>query len=336
MHFTGMSAVTLKFDPLVAVPDALLEPMVLAIAVASVAILIVALGLIGAIVDSHLAAREQGEAERLRAHIAELESTKEALEQTSRNLIVARDAADAANRSKSSFLAAMSHELRTPLNAVIGFSEVLSMETFGPLGNKRYLDYTKDIHGSGVHLLALINDILDLSRIDAGEGVLEETDADLAELIEQSLRMVAAQAEAGGVALHSAIAANLPRFRVDKRRFKQVLINLLGNAVKFTPRGGRIDVRAFASDGGVAVTVADTGIGIEARDIPRALERFGQVDGSLARKYEGVGLGLPLAKQLMELHGGTLKLESAVNIGTTVTIALPASRIVAGAATKAA
>ena len=328
MHFTGMSAVLYKFNPTVAIPNAVVEPAALAIAVASVAILIVALGLIGAIVDDHLAARTQGEAERLRAHIVELEATKTALEQTSRNLIVARDAAEAANRAKSSFLASMSHELRTPLNAVIGFSEVLSMQAFGAIGNARYLEYAKDINSSGIHLLALINDILDLSRIDAGEGALVEEQCDLSELIDQSRRMVAPQAESGGVVLDIAVADDLPPVRVDPRRLKQALINLLGNSVKFTPAGGKISVRVSAQDGGIAIAVADTGIGIAAVDIPRALERFGQVDATLARKYEGAGLGLPLAKQLMEMHGGRLSLESTVNVGTTVTVTLPASRMV--------
>lgn len=328
MHFTGMTAVIYKFNPMVAIPNAVLEPAVLAIAVASVAVLIVALGLIGAIVDDHLAVRSQGEADRLRAHIVELEATKTALEHTSHNLLVARDAADAANRAKSSFLAAMSHELRTPLNAVIGFSELLTLETFGPLGSERYRNYSKDIHGSGVHLLALINDILDISRIDAGEGVLEEENADLADIVAQSLSMVAPQAQAGDVALDCAVAAGLPQFLVDKRRLKQALINLLGNAVKFTPPRGTVSVQVSSCDSGIVIAVIDTGIGIAAEDVPRAFEHFGQVDSTLARKYEGAGLGLPLAKQLVELHGGTLTLESTLDVGTTVTVTLPAWRAI--------
>jgi len=297
-------------------------------------VLIVALGLIGAMVDSHLAVREKTEAARLRAHIAELEATQHQLEQTSEHLMIARDAAFEANRSKSAFLAAMSHELRTPLNAVIGFSDLMVGELFGPLGHLKYRQYATDIRSSGSHLLALINDILDLSRIDAGEGKLEESEVDLHEVIAQSLRMVSPQADAAGIALTSGIASGLPRFRADKRRLKQTIVNLLGNAVKFTPAGGRIQVRAFMQDGGAAIVVADTGIGIAAHDIPRALERFGQVDSTLARKYEGAGLGLPLAKHFMEMHGGTLKLESTVEVGTTVTVTLPAARAIA--ATSAA
>jgi len=335
MHFTGMTAVVFRFDPLVRVPGTVMDPGVLALAIAAVAVLIVALGLIGAMVDGHLAVREKTEAARLRAHIAELEATQHQLEQTSEHLMIARDAAFEANRSKSAFLAAMSHELRTPLNAVIGFSDLMVGELFGPLGHLKYRQYATDIRSSGSHLLALINDILDLSRIDAGEGKLEESEVDLHEVIAQSLRMVSPQADAAGIALTSGIASGLPRFRADKRRLKQTIVNLLGNAVKFTPAGGRIQVRAFMQDGGAAIVVADTGIGIAAHDIPRALERFGQVDSTLARKYEGAGLGLPLAKHFMEMNGGTLKLKSTVEVGTTVTVTLPAARAIAAASAAA-
>jgi signal transduction histidine kinase len=335
MHFTGMTAVVFKFDPLVTVAATVMEPGVLALAISAVAVLVVALGLIGAMVDGHLASREKTEADRLRAHIAELEATKVKLEQTSEHLMIARDAAFEANRSKSAFLAAMSHELRTPLNAVIGFAEIMSSELFGPLGHRKYSQYATDIRTSGSHLLSLINDILDLSRIDAGEGKLDESDVDLHDVVTQSLRMVSPQADAAGIVLSSEIATDLPHVRADKRRLKQTLVNLLGNAVKFTSAGGRIQVRAFGQDGGVAVAVADTGIGIARQDIPRALERFGQVDSTLARKYEGAGLGLPLAKHFMEMHGGTLTLESTVDVGTTVTVMLPASRTLTAASAAA-
>ena len=331
LHFTGMSAVIYKFNPTVQVPNAVVAPAALAIAVAAVAVLVVALGLIGAIVDDHLASRNETEASRLRAHIAELEATKSALEQTSSSLSQALEAAAAANRAKSSFLAAMSHELRTPLNAVIGFSEMMTSQVFGPLGHERYLGYANDIHGSGVHLLALINDILDLSRIDSGEGRLDESTVDLREVVAESLKLVSHQAAAAGIALDAVCDADLPPVRADRRRLKQALINLLANAVKFTPAKGHVAVRASMRGGAPTIVVSDTGIGIAAKDIPRALEKFGQVDSSLSRKYEGAGLGLPLAKQFMELHGGTLTLESTVDIGTTVTITLPASRIAAAA-----
>jgi signal transduction histidine kinase len=328
MHFTGMTAVEYRFNPTVLVSNAVVEPGTLAIAVAAVAVLIVALGLIGALIDSHLTRRTEGEAERLRAHIVELEATQDALEKTSHDLSLALDAAAAANLAKSSFLAAMSHELRTPLNAIIGFAEILAVELLGPLGHKRYREYAADIRGSGIHLLALINDILDISRIDAGDTRLEEESIDLQQLIAQTLRMIGPQAAAARVVLESELSPVLPVIRGDKRRLRQVLINLLANAVKFTPAKGRIVIRAGYRGGAVTIAVQDTGIGIAEQDIPRALERFGQVDARLSRKYEGVGLGLPLAKKFVELHGGTLTLDSAPKIGTTVTVTLPASRIV--------
>jgi signal transduction histidine kinase len=330
MHFTGMSAVVFRFDPTIVVTDAVVNPGILAVAVAAIAVLIIALGLVGAMVDGHLSRRAKGEAARLRAHIVELEETKGELEHATQNLTLAVDEAAAANRAKSSFLAAMSHELRTPLNAVIGFSEMLTLESLGPIGNPRYLGYAHDIHNSGLHLLALINDVLDISRIDAGEGRIDDEDLDLAVVIGESLRMVANQAERAGVTLYSEMAPRAIHIRADKRRLKQALINLLANAVKFTPSGGRVGVHVFAArTGGIAIAVKDTGIGIAPEDIPRALERFGQVDSRLARKYDGVGLGLPLTKQLIELHGGALTLESEVGVGTTVTLTLPAARIVA-------
>jgi len=335
-HFAGMSAMTLRFDPLVAVPEAMMAPQMLAIAVAAGALLIVVLGLVGALVDSHLESRSEREAVRLRAHIAELETTKIALEAASARLSLALTDAAAANQAKSAFLAAMSHELRTPLNAIIGFSEVMATEAFGAIGLPRYRDYARDIHTSGAHLLALINDILDLSRIDAGDARLEEKGIDLADLVTESLRMVDGQAAKGGLTLTTAFAPDLPRVRGDARRLKQVLINLLANAVKFTPAGGTVAVRVRRAGGGIAISVADTGIGIAPGDIPRALEPFGQVDSSLARKYDGVGLGLPLAKQLIELHGGTLRLTSTLYVGTTVTVTLPASRLVETSRSEAA
>jgi signal transduction histidine kinase len=328
MHFTAMAAVVYVPDPTIAMPNAILDPGSLAIAVAAVAILIVALGLIGAMLDNHLANRASSEAARLRAHITELEETKLALEATSARLGSALDAAAAASQVKSQFLATMSHELRTPLNAVIGFSEILKMESFGPLGSDRYREYVKDIADSGAHLLSLINDILDLSRLDAAQAALEEDDLDFAKLISETVRMVSGQAEAAGVELSEHIQNNLPHVRGDRRRIRQVLINLLSNAIKFTPAKGSVRVSATSAGGEIAVAVSDTGIGIASEDIPKAFERFGQVDGRLSRRYEGMGLGLPLAKQLMELHGGRLELASAPTVGTTVTIIFPAERII--------
>jgi signal transduction histidine kinase len=328
MHFTGMSAVVYLPDSAVAVSGVVIEPSVLAIAVAACAVLIMAMGLIGALVDHHLAARASGEAERLRAHVEALEITQRELEATSANLTAALVTADAANRTKSQFLAAMSHELRTPLNAVIGFSEMLTMEVFGPLGSARYRDYARDIHGSGRHLLALINDILDLSRLDAGRVDLAEDDVDVADLVAGTLRMMQGQAMEADVGISREFEARLPMIRADKRRIQQVLLNLVSNAIKFTPKGGKVTVSAFHAGSELAISVNDTGIGIAAADIPKAFELFRQIDSQLSRKYEGTGLGLPLARQLMELHDGRLTLESEVNAGTTVTMFLPAQRIV--------
>jgi len=328
MHFTGMSAVTYHLDPTVMVPDGVVEPAVLAIAVAAIATLIVALGLVGSLVDSHLSQRALGEEQRLRAYILELEATKGTLEQTTESLTLALHAAASASQAKSAFLAAMSHELRTPLNAIIGFSDVLAMENFGPVGNTRYAEYVRDIHASGKHLLALINDILDIARIDAGENQLNEDVLVLQDLVADSLRMVAPQANAAGIGLFEETDPGVRFVRADERRLKQILINLLGNAVKFTKPGGQVRVRAFRKEDALMICVTDTGIGMAGKDIPVALERFGQIDSTLARKYEGTGLGLPLAKQLAELHGGTLTIESAVNVGTTVTVTLPAARII--------
>jgi signal transduction histidine kinase len=332
MHFTAMAGASLDPNPLIAVSDRVMAPEWLAVAVAAVTVLIIALGLLGSVVDQHLAGRATSEAERLRAHVAELEATKRALEATATDLETALETAATASQAKSQFLATMSHELRTPLNAIIGFSEILAAETFGPLGDPHYPDYATSIHDSGRHLLDLINDILDFSKLDAGRLELNEEPIDTHEVIDSALRMIAGEAARAGVALsppfgETALGEALP-LRADARRVRQVLLNLLSNAVKFTPRGGEIRVAVSRRGAGLTIAIADTGIGIAAQDIPRALERFGQVDSSLSRKYEGTGLGLPLSKRLMELHGGRLDIESVVGSGTTVTITFPAERLV--------
>jgi signal transduction histidine kinase len=221
----------------------------------------------------------------------------------------------------------MSHELRTPLNAIIGFSEMIANETFGPLGDPHYPDYAHSIHSSGRHLLHLINDILDFTKLDAGRLELHDEAIDLHELVAAALRMVELEASRAGIALHVGLGDGLPQLRADARRVRQVLLNLLSNAIKFTPQGGEIRLTTLRRGGELGIVIADTGIGIAAEDIPRALERFGQVDSSLSRKYEGTGLGLPLARRLMELHGGRLDLASVVGIGTTVTAFFPGERL---------
>ena len=233
-----------------------------------------------------------------------------------------------ASQAKSSFLALMSHELRTPLNAIIGFSEVLSAEIFGPLGSERYRSYAGDIHGAGKHLLALINDILDLSKAEAGRLDLHHEPLDVRELIGDCLKLVIERARNHFIDLKSHVPPDLPLLYGDELRVKQMMLNLLSNAVKFTPAGGKVDVSVeIWPSGELVIAVADTGVGIAPDMIPVALEPFRQVDGSLARKFEGTGLGLPLVKTLIERHEGRLVIESELNVGTVVRLRLPAARL---------
>ena len=208
---------------------------------------------------------------------------------------MALEAAYAANKTKSAFLAAMSHELRTPLNAIIGFSELLACETFGPLGNKRYKGYSEDIHKSGAHLLSLINDILDVSRLEANKAELKESVVDLPWLVSETLRMVDNLAQTSGVGVDMVCGPNVPAIWADELAWvkSKLLLNLLSNGVKFTPAGGRVTVSLTQQDGSVEIKVQDTGIGISKEDLPKAFESFRQIDNRLARRYEGSGLGLP-------------------------------------------
>ncbi len=277
------------------------------------------------------------ESERaLQERVADLEKAQRRLEEQGEDLVrlaedlkVAGDEAEAANRAKSEFLAAMSHELRTPLNAIIGFSEIIKDETFGPVGSARYRDYANDINDSGQHLLALINDILDLSKVESGADELHEVLVEVPEIIESALRLVRQRADQGGIGLELDLPDDLPLLCADERKLRQILVNLLTNAVKFTDEGGKITMRAWCrTDSGFVFQIADVGIGIAPEDIPKALSQFGQVDSDLNRKYEGTGLGLPLTKALVELHGGCFDLQSQVGVGTTVTLRFPESRVI--------
>ncbi len=244
-------------------------------------------------------------------------------------LVQAKREAEAADRAKTEFLANISHELRTPLNSILGFSEVITSQVFGPLNNAKYLEYARDINQSGQHLLDLIVDILDVSKIEAGVLELDEHRIDVARLALACERLIKERAFRAGLAFEIDLAVGLPPLMADERRLKQVLLNLLSNAVKFTHRGGtvRLSVRLDENQGFV-FAVADNGIGIAPQDIEKVLSTFGQVDGPWVRKHEGTGIGLPLSKKLVELHGGTLTLESEPDKGTTVTAYLPGDRTV--------
>jgi len=232
--------------------------------------------------------------------------------------------AEAASRTKSEFLANMSHELRTPLNAIIGFAEIMKEGLFGQLSPPAYREYARDIHASGMHLLGVINDVLELARADAGKSTLSLEEVDLVKALEEPLRMVQSRAEQSGVALRTDFARGLAPLHTDGRKLRQIVINLLANAVKFTPRGS-VTLRLREVDRGRAVEVAviDTGVGIAPADIPLCLAPFGQVDSVLSRKHDGSGLGLPLSAKLAEWLGGRLELESEVGVGTTVRVILP-------------
>ncbi|NIA71878.1 HAMP domain-containing histidine kinase [Pelagibius litoralis] len=255
----------------------------------------------------------------------ELKRQYRLVEETTQELMRARDQALSADRAKSAFLATMSHELRTPLNAIIGFSEIMSNEMFGPLGDRRYREYCKSTRDSGLHLLAVINDVLDISKIEAGKLDLHCEELELRELLEDSCRLVRGKVEDVGVALELVSpAVSLPVVWVDPVKVKQIVLNLLSNALKFTAPGGKIVITTGAlCDEGVYFAVTDTGIGMDEAEVALALQPFRQVDNGHARKYEGTGLGLPLAKGLVEQHGGRLEIESNPGQGTAVTVILP-------------
>jgi PAS domain S-box-containing protein len=240
----------------------------------------------------------------------------------------AKEQAEGANRAKSDFLAMMSHELRTPLNAIIGFSEIVMGEVFGPVGNEKYHGYLSDIQRSGNHLLELINDILDLSKAEAGLMELNEEGMDVAQVIATTIGMVRLRAEEAGLQIQTEVPDGLPEVIADERKIRQSLLNLVSNAVKFTPQGGQVAVRALMAGECLQIRIEDTGIGIASADIPKALSPFGQIDSALSRRHTGTGLGLPLTKRLVEAHGARLEIQSDLGAGTVAIIEFPASRLV--------
>lgn len=281
-------------------------------------------GVIWVSINSHVVRSESG-------HLLHYEATLHDITQrrrTEQALIAAKEQADYANRSKSEFLANMSHELRTPLNAIIGFSEIIKDELFGKVGNPQYGEYAKDIYDSGELLLSLINDILDMSKIEAGKRDLSESVINVGRVIQACLRLVAARAKMNKQKLTVHLPRDFPDLRGEERAFKQIIVNLLTNAIKFTPEGGEITIHGqMTAEKNMVLHIEDTGIGIAAEHIPVVLAPFGQIESALSRKNQGTGLGLPLTKALVELHGGTLTIASTVGSGTIVTITFPMERV---------
>jgi signal transduction histidine kinase len=272
----------------------------------------------------------------LHVHVTNLEQVRDEERRRSAELIralselsVARDQAEAANHTKSEFLATMSHELRTPLNAIIGFSDLMTAETLGPIGPPRYREYVEDINASGMHLLGLINDLLDLSKIEAGKFELNEGIVDVSANIQEIVRQLIKRAEQAQVTLIYNSGNGVPTITADSRAIDQILLNLLTNAIKFTSPGGRVTIDVEADyDQGMVIRVTDTGIGIAENDLAKVVLPFEQASGAYVRENEGTGLGLPIVKSLVELHGGTFVLESRIGEGTTASVRLPAERII--------
>ncbi len=271
--------------------------------------------------DRHL--RQRNEAQ------AKLKDAYDDLEHRTEELRNAKEMAEFASRSKSQFLANMSHELRTPLNAIIGFSKIMKEQMFGPVGSQKYLEYSGDILSSSSHLLSVISDILDVSKIEAGELVLDISEVDIAHLATACETLLHEQILQKELSVLINIPEGFPKLLADELRIKQIFINLFSNAVKFTSEGGKFWVLGeLQSNGGMTIRVEDNGIGISPEDIPKVLEPFGQVDDIMTRSHEGTGLGLSLCKSLMEIHEGTITIESEIGKGTSVALFFPSTRVV--------
>jgi PAS domain S-box-containing protein len=271
------------------------------------------------------------EEQALQVHIDELESNLERstahYKEITRQLHEAKETADTASRTKSEFLANMSHELRTPLNAIMGFSEVIKNEMFGHIAIPQYVEYARDIYGSGSHLLDIINDILDLSKVEAGRFNLSEENVAIEEVVFAVCNIIKGKADEKNLHIAPRLPGIMPMLYADKRALKQMLLNLLSNAVKFTPKDGDVCISAsLESNGGLAIVISDSGIGIAEADMKKVMTPFGQVDSALAREHDGTGLGVPLVKAMIELHGGTLSINSTPGKGSVVTLCFPPER----------
>ncbi|MGD9868314.1 MAG: ATP-binding protein, partial [Hyphomicrobiales bacterium] len=273
--------------------------------------------------------RQMQSEKKLKATIVDLQHSRRELEQQKQQLVDLaekysreKNRAEAANRTKSEFLANISHELRTPLNAVIGFSEVMENALFGPIGNVKYQEYARDIHQSGQYLLEVIDDILDMSKIEAGHMSLDMEPVELGEIIEDSLRIISGTADERGITLVRSGTQKM-KIEADRRAVKQILLNLLSNAVKFTPDGGEITVKLGKAKEGARLSIADTGIGIPSEELGKLGRPFAQLENPLTKRYKGSGLGLAISRSLAEMHGGRFEIRSAEGEGTTVVCVLP-------------